>query len=80
MCYFKVTRSDGWARVSAGHAHSQLCQAAIATATGKGTFSKGPWEPQEGVVPLPRWMSAAWELSFGRWELWDKCSRQGFLS
>ncbi|KAK4819163.1 hypothetical protein QYF61_025978 [Mycteria americana] len=45
----------------------QLHLAAVATATGKDTFSKGPWEAQEGGVPFPRWLSAACDLRF--WQM-----------
>lgn len=58
---------DAWAPVIAGHVDMQLHLAAVATAAGKDTFSKGPWEPQEGAVPFPRWLSAACELQF--WQM-----------
>lgn len=45
--------SDAWAPVIPGHVDVQLHVAAVATATVKDTFSKGPWEPQEGWCPLP---------------------------
>ena len=62
---------------SAGHVNTHLHLAAAAT--GKDTFSKGPWEHQEGDVPFPHWLSAAFELCLGQ-IFWDRLSGQGFLS